>query len=101
MEAKKRELLIPPSAMSDPNSREMIRAWVAHEGLHCSLNIGTWGDKEKIGWGVLLSDAARHVADALFKEKGISRAETLKEIRRVFNDEVDDPTAETSGEFAQ
>ncbi len=101
MEAKKRELLIPPSAQSDPNSREMIRAWIAHEGLHCSLDVGSWGDKEKIGWGVLLSDVARHVADALFKQKGIKQAETLREIQSVFNGELEEPSAETSGEFVQ
>ena len=101
MDDNKRELLSPPSAQSDPKSREMLRAWVAHEGLHCSLNIGTWGEKEEIGWGVLLSDAARHVADALFKEKGIKQSQTLREIQRVFNDELDGPTADTQGEFIQ
>ncbi|MGH9509410.1 MAG: DUF5076 domain-containing protein [Terriglobales bacterium] len=101
MDAKKQELLIPPLASSDPKAREMLRAWIAHEGLHCSLNVGSWGDKEEIGWGILLSDAARHVADALFREKGVKQVDTLREIRRVFNDELDDPTSETKGEFVQ
>ena len=101
MDAKKRAIQIPPGAMTDPESREMIRAWVAHQGLHCSLNLGAWGENETIGWGILLSDVARHVADALFKEKRIPQAATLAEIRRVFDDELDTPSAETSGEFVQ
>jgi len=101
MDVKAKELLIPPKALSDPKSREMLRGWVAHEGLHCSLNVGTWGDRESMAWGILLSDAARHVADALFKEKGTKQSETLREIRTAFNNELDGPTSETEGEFVQ
>jgi hypothetical protein len=45
----------------------------------------------------LLSDIARHVADALFEEHGTDRKETLERMREVFNDELDGPTAPTSG----
>ena len=53
-----KSISIPPDALTDPEAREMLRAWVAHEGLHCSLNIGQWGEREAAGWGVLLSDVA-------------------------------------------
>jgi uncharacterized protein DUF5076 len=95
-----RELLVPPGAASDTNAREMVRAWIAHKGLHCSLSVGTWGENEAIGWGVLLTDIARHVADAMQKEAGWDRGDTIKRIRTVFNDELDKPTAETQGGFA-
>jgi hypothetical protein len=96
-----KEISIPPGVMDDPNRREMLRAWVAHEGLHCTLNIGEWGDREATGWGVLLSDVARHVANALHKSTGIAVTDVLEHIRDVFNDELDEPTSPSSGGFVQ
>jgi uncharacterized protein DUF5076 len=93
------ELPIPPSARFDKNARELIRAWAAHEGLHCSVNIGSWGDNERVAWAIVLTHVARHVANALNEEKGWDKAETIREIRRVFNDELDSPTAEATGGF--
>ncbi len=98
---KDQELGIPPGAFDDPQSGEMLRAWVAKGGLHCSLRIGSWGDREAIAWGIVLSDAARHVADALEKEKGLSREETLAAIRESFDREMESPTSETEGNFVQ
>jgi hypothetical protein len=98
---KEQELTIPPGALEDPQSGEMLRAWIAKGGLHCTLRIGTWKADEAIAWGILLSDAARHVADALEKEKGTKRAETLAAIRESFDREMDAPTSETEGGFVQ
>jgi hypothetical protein len=94
-----RELVVPPAAEKDPNSREMIRAWIADKALHCSLNVGTWAEREAIGWGILLSDVARHVADALEKSEGKDKGQFLDEVKRVFNDELEAPSAETEGSF--
>lgn len=99
--ADEKEISIPPGAIDDPNRREMLRAWVAHEGLHCTLNIGQWGDREATGWGVLLSDVARHVAIALHEATGVDSADILEHIRIVFNDELDEPTSPASGGFVQ
>ena len=95
------ELTIPPAAYEDERSREMIRAWIAKEGLHITINFGTWGDDEAISWGILLSDVAKHVSDALQKEKGKPASETLAAIQESFNREIDDPTGDTEGEFVQ
>jgi hypothetical protein len=95
----KNELSVPPSARSDAKAMELIRAWAAHGGLHCSLSVDNWGENERLGCGILLSDVARHVANALNEQKGWDKAETIREIRRVFNAELDSPTAEPSGEF--
>jgi hypothetical protein len=95
------ELSVPPGAVSDKNACELIRAWAAHGGLHCSLNVEAWpDDKAAIGWGILLSDVVRHVADALQQSKGLDRAETSNQIRAVFNSELSAPTADTKGGFA-
>jgi len=91
--------MIPPSARSDKQARELVRAWVAHGGLHCSLSVDNWGEEERAAWGILLTDVARHVADALHKSKNWDKAETIAEIRRVFNAELDHPTDEPQGKF--
>jgi hypothetical protein len=93
------ELPIPASALSDKNARELIRAWAAHNGLHCSLNIGTWGENERVAWGILLSDVAHHVANAMHEEKGWDKADSIREIKRVFNEELESATAKVSGKF--
>ena len=98
---KDQELSIPLGAQEDPQSGEMLRAWIAKGGLHCTLRIGTWKADEAIAWGILLSDAARHVADALEKETGRNRQETLAAIRESFDREMDAPTSPTEGGFVQ
>ena len=93
------ELPIPPSARSDKEAREVVRAWVAHRGLHCSLDVDSWGNDPRTVWAILLTDVARHVADALQQTKGWDKNETVAEIRRVFNAELASPTAEPTGKF--
>ncbi len=95
----KSELPIPSDVRSDKNARELIRAWAAHHGLHCSLSVDNWGENERIGWGILLTDIVRHVADAMQQQKGWDKSETIHEIRRVFNAELDSPTADPSGKL--
>ena len=92
-------LLIPEPAVRDPNSTEMIRAWVAQKALHCSLRIGTW--KDPSAWGILLADVARHVANAHQESEGRDRAATLQSIRKLFNAELDKPTDEPKGGFVK
>jgi len=93
------ELPIPPGVRSDNNAQELIRAWAAHGGLRCSLNVDAWGERERLAWGILLTDVVRPVANALHDMKGWDKAETIQEIRRVFNAELDSPTAQPQGGF--
>ncbi|MFB3916471.1 MAG: DUF5076 domain-containing protein [Terriglobales bacterium] len=86
------QLPIPPSAAGDKQATELLRAWVANNSLHCSLNLGCWGDDEAIIWGILLSDVARHVANSLEQQQGLKKLETLGKIREHFNLELDSPT---------
>ena len=95
----KNELAVPPAAKTDPKAQEMLRAWIADGGLHCTLSIGAWQDKETIGWGILLTDVVRHVADALHKQHGADPEDTIKQIRAIFNKELDEPTADAKGGF--
>jgi hypothetical protein len=94
------ELQIPPNVVSDSKAYELIRAWAANGGLVCSLNPGAWPeDQAPIAWGILLSDIARHVADALHETYGLERAAVLTRTRGVFDSELDRPSAETEGKF--
>lgn len=99
MTSSANELPVPEAAGADSESREMLRAWVANAGLHCSLNIGAWGEDEAIVWGILLSDVARHVANALEEGRGVPQNETINRIREHFNLELDSPTDEPRGRF--
>jgi hypothetical protein len=94
------ELQVPSNVMSDANAHELVRAWVSSGGLVCSLNPGTWPQGQAaIAWGIVLSDIARHVADAMRQMHGLEPPETLSEMRKVFNAELDRPSAETKGHF--
>jgi hypothetical protein len=96
---KDNALVIPETAIKDPQSTEMLRAWVAQKALHCSLRIGVW--KEPAAWGILLADVARHVANAHQEADGRDRATTLAAIRKLFNAELDKPTDEPKGSFVK
>jgi hypothetical protein len=98
------QLPVPGAAIADPKSAEMIRAWIAKQGLHCSLNIGVWGADsgvdERKAWGILLADVARHVANALATE-GVAQADSVALIRDSFLGELDSPTSGASGDFVE
>jgi Domain of unknown function (DUF5076) len=87
------ELMIPPAAVADAGSTEVLRAWVAGGGLHVSLRPSF---EEPDVWGILLVDVARHAARAFAAERKISEAEALKRIRRMFDAEWSRPTAMSS-----
>jgi len=99
-----KELTIPPAAQADDDSWELLRAWVADSGLHCSLKVGVYeaeGIPEEQAWGTILADAARHVADAL-SSLGLRDSEAaLREIRRNFEAELDNPTSKRTGSLVQ
>ena len=91
------QLPIPPDAISDAESAEIVRAWIVNGGLQCSLKIGIWEDVRC--WGILLADIAKYVADAREKEGGFDRHETIDLIKAMFNDEIDNPTCESEGDY--
>ncbi len=104
--AKKRppgELVIPPAALADERSVEMLRVWIANGGLHCSLNIGLWakhqGVEEDRAWGMVLADAIRHIANALHETQGSDRAETVGRIFKTLEVELAEPTTKHRGRF--
>ncbi len=85
-----KELFVPAAARRDANSIEVLRVWIAGEGLHVSLLAGAWEDPET--WGILLADLARHIANAYEQEMLLDPAETLSRVRALFDAELDSPT---------
>jgi hypothetical protein len=100
-----KQLPIPEAALTDTDAVEMLRVWIADQGLHCSLKVGLYKETTKIpeerAWGTILADAARHLAQALEAQYGTDANQTLRGIRDHFNAEVADPTSETKGGFVR
>ena len=84
MSEKKRELVIPPAALRDPQSFEMLRLWAAEGALHVTIESGLGGGAW--GFGEMLTDLARHGALLYSQREGISPLEALDQIREGFED---------------
>jgi hypothetical protein len=101
-----KSLPIPIPAKRDPRSVEMVRTWIAEEGVHIALNIGFWeqperGIDERDAWGILMADMARHIANAHKAEYGRDPRETLIAIREAFEREIEKPTSSHTGAFVK
>jgi hypothetical protein len=95
-------LVIPPAAQRDENSVQMLSAWIAEKGLHCSLNIGMWQDNgrnEAPAWGILLADTVRHIANALQEQYGHAAPDTIASVLASLHKELGHPTSGTEGQF--
>lgn len=95
-------LNVPLAAQRDENSVQMLSAWVAEKGLHCSLKIGMWeesGRVESSAWGILLADAVRHIANALQEQYGHAAPDTIASILEAMHDELGEPTSPVKGAF--
>src|SRR4051812_17044920 len=94
-----KQLEIPVDDYRKSDFMEMIRAWIADEGLHCTIRVGIKGKEETIFWGILLADLTKHIGAALEKDAGYDKAEAIREIRTQMNAELDSPSDETFGYF--
>ena len=83
------ELAIPPGAIADAGSSEVLRAWIVDKGLHVSLVPGF--DSPDV-WGVMLCDIARHAARAFAADGVSTEREALSRIRKMFDAEWGRPT---------
>lgn len=97
-----RTLVIPPAAQRDEKSVQMLSAWIAEQGLHCTLNIGfleAAGHTESKAWGILLADLVRHIGNAVAEDRGTPAHETVAAVVASLNAELDLPTSAAVGEF--
>ena len=98
-----RTLVLPPAAQRDENAIQMLSAWIAENGLHCTLNIGmlkAQGHNEPKAWGILLADVVRHVANAIQQDSGTRNDEIIEVVMASMIKELDDPTSKIAGDFA-
>jgi hypothetical protein len=98
-----RTLILPPAAQRDENAIQMLSAWIAENGLHCTLNIGMWkaqGHNEPEAWGILLADVVRHVAGAIQQDSGTSTVDTIEIVLASLIKELNDPTSKVNGDFS-
>jgi len=96
-------LVVPPAAQRDEDSVQMLSAWIAENGLHCSMKVGMWkaqGQDEPKAWGTLLADVVRHISNAIQEEQGISAVETADTIMLALAAEFEEPTSEATGSFS-
>jgi hypothetical protein len=97
-----RPLSVPPAALRDEGSVQMLSAWIAERGLHCTINIGFFagqGHRESKAWGIFLADVVRHIANAQREESGAAVPDTVQELLDSLNKELESPTSETHGSF--
>jgi hypothetical protein len=66
--AESDQLIIPDAAKGDQKSFEVIRVWLANNGLHVSLRTAVWEDP--FAYGVMLSDLMHHIANAYHQNEG-------------------------------
>ncbi|MBB3121513.1 DUF5076 domain-containing protein [Pseudoduganella violacea] len=94
---------IPPAALRDGNAVEMLRVWIAEQRLHCSMKVGMYresmGIPEEEAWGVILADAARHLAQALQEKYGEDQQDAIEKIKNSFLTELAKPTSKAEGGF--
>ncbi len=87
---RRNELVIPESTSTDPNAREILRAWVANGSLPVSLSADAWEDP--VSWGVVLADLAKHVAKSYHLQKQVDETEVLNRIKAVMDAELPSAT---------
>jgi hypothetical protein len=96
-------LVVPPAAQCDDESIQMLSAWIAEKGLHCSLKVGMWqkqGHDEASAWGILLADVVRHISNAIQEESGAPAEKTAEAVVRALLKEFEEPTSKAAGGFS-
>ena len=90
-----RQLQIPPAALADAESFEIIRVWAADGQQHVTIQTELQGGPEE--WGFLLAQLARHMAHAYTTSISLPYPEAVDRIKAGFDQEWDAPTGEPTG----
>lgn len=88
---------IPPEASDADEAHEVFRGWLIDKRFVCTLVPTAF--KDPAVWGVLLADAAHHIANALAESENADRTAVLASITRAFDVEMRSPTDEHTGQF--
>jgi len=90
-----RELDIPPAALKDPGSFELIRVWAADEVQHVTIVPNLTGGPSN--FGALLADLARHGARLYSQTENIAIVEALEKILSRMNKELREQSRNVAG----
>jgi len=90
-----RELEIPPAALDDPESFELIRVWAADGAQHVTILPDLTGGPAN--FGALLADLARHGARLYSQRENISRLDALEKIVSRMSREIRDQDRDITG----
>ncbi len=85
MSVEQNSLPTPEAATKDINSKEVLRAWVADNGMHFSFKFGQWPTEV---WGVFLSDIVRQIVDEEVEENDANPKVVVRTIMDRLMDEI-------------
>jgi hypothetical protein len=89
------ELPIPPVALEDNNSFELLRVWAAFEEQHVSIHPGLNGSAKD--YGFLIAELALHGAKLYAERFKLTEREMLEEIIQGFNREMETKSGNPTG----
>nr|WP_246415429.1 DUF5076 domain-containing protein [Novosphingobium taihuense] len=97
-------MIEPDAVQEDPDALEVASIWIAKQGLHCALNVGIYADHtqvdERVAWGVMIADMIGHLSHALRDVYGYEASQSKVAILNSLLKEIDVPTSELHGFFA-
>jgi hypothetical protein len=92
---KGKELLVPPDAIEDPNSFEILRLWAANNEQHVTIHPNLNGGAYEFGY--MIAQLIEHGALLYSQREGIDIEEAKKEIIAGLYDVIKDPSGNASG----
>lgn len=97
-------LVEPDAVHEDADALEVASVWIAKQGLHCTLNVGLYADHDQVdereAWGIIIADMIGHLSHALQDMYGYEASQSKVAILNSILKEVDVPTSELHGSFA-
>ena len=97
-------LIEPDAVHEDADALEVASVWIAKQGLHCTLNVGIYADHDQVdereAWGIIIADMIGHLSHALQDVYGYEAAQSKAAILNSLLKEIDVPTSELRGFFA-
>jgi len=91
------ELLIPPAALADKESFELLRVWAANQEQHVSINSELNGGADEFGY--LLAQLAYHASKLYAKRFNQPEDEVFRQILDRFNEEIKDNSGDHTGDI--
>lgn len=86
------ELSIPPAALNDRNSTELLRVWINASAVDCRFRVGFWEEKfevaETTGWGILLAGITGYAARALYGDIGLNPVLFIRGVREILDSKL-------------